>query len=101
LLSYLSALGAHKNTSNYISKEQQDMFHQIEDVLSKAVAALHENKPCDPSIGLHSFLDDLSSRLDSLDKGVERQKLALIYNIAEVSEQLLREASYIAKETKA
>ena len=100
LLSYLSALGAHKNTANYISKEQQDMFQQIETVLSKAVAALQENKPCDPSIGMHRFLNELSSRLDSLEKGVERQKLALIYNIAEVSEQLLREASHIAKETK-
>ncbi|MRT93519.1 YccS family putative transporter [Ancylomarina sp. 16SWW S1-10-2] len=101
LLSYLSALGAHKDTTNYISKEQQDMFHQIEMVLLKAVKALNENKACDPSIGLHSFLDELSSRLDSCEKGVERQKLALIYNIAEVSEQLLREASHIAKETKA
>ncbi|MGZ2371945.1 YccS family putative transporter [Ancylomarina sp. YFZ004] len=101
LLSYLSALGAHKNTAKYISKEQQDMFLQIEKVLARAVTALHENEPCDPSIGLHSFLDELSTLLTSCEKGVERQKLVLIYNIAEVSEQLLREASQIAKETKA
>ncbi len=100
LLSYLSALGAHKNTAKYISKEQQDMFLQIETVLARAVTALQENEPCDPSIGLHSFLDELSTLLNSCEKGVERQKLVLIYNIAEVSEQLLREASQIAKETK-
>ncbi|WP_372643781.1 hypothetical protein, partial [Ancylomarina sp.] len=100
LLSYLSALGAHKNTTKYISKEQQDMFLQIEKVLDRAIRALNENEPCDPSIGLHSFLDELSTLLISCEKGVERQKLVLIYNIAEVSEQLLREASQIAKETK-
>ena len=74
---------------------------QIEKVLARAVTSLHENKPCDPAIGLHSFLEDLALILSSCEKGVERQKLVLLYNIAEVSEQLLREASLITKETRA
>jgi len=101
LLSYLSALGAHKNTADYISKEQRNMFLQIEKVMDRAVSALHENKACDPSIGLHSFLEELSSILISCEKGVERQKLVLLYNIAEVSQQLLLEASLTAKEDNA
>ena len=100
LLSYLSALGAHKNTTDYISKEQREMYLRIESVLDRAVRALKENEPCDPSIGLHDFLNELSILLTSCEKGVERQKLVLLYNIAEVSEQLLREASLITKENK-
>lgn len=100
LLSYLSALGAHRNSKNYITDDQWQMFSNIEVELSKAVNALQNNEVCDSSVGLKIFIDDLGQKLAEIKKGTERQKLVLLYNIAEVSEQLLLEASLIAEESK-
>jgi len=97
LLSYLSALGAHRNIKNYINNEQWQMFSDIETELSKAVTALQNNEACSVSHSLKNFLYDLGQKLTELEKGTERQKLVLLYNIAEVSEQLLQEANFITE----
>ncbi|WP_372754715.1 YccS family putative transporter [Labilibaculum sp.] len=95
LLSYLSALGAHKEAKNYISQEQFEMFSKVQQELSKAALALHDKKACQVPVGMKSFLEELGQKISEMEKGSERQKLVLLYNIAEVTEQLFQEASQL------
>ncbi|RUT79612.1 YccS family putative transporter [Ancylomarina longa] len=98
LLSYLSALGAHRNLNHYIGKDEMQMYQKVEWELEKAIGALQDNNPCDSTLGLHDFLEELGQELAEMEKGTQRQKLVLLYNIAEVTEQLIREASLILEE---
>ena len=98
LLSYLSALGAHRDIKNYISDDQWEMFGSIESELSKAVSGLQKSEACDPTQSLKTFIDNLGQKITEIERGTERQKLVLLYNIAEVTEQLLEEASKLFQE---
>ncbi|WP_461630059.1 YccS family putative transporter [Labilibaculum euxinus] len=98
LLSYLSALGAHRDIKNYISDDQWEMFGSIELELSKAVSGLQKSEACDPTQSLKTFIDNLGQKITEIERGTERQKLVLLYNIAEVTEQLLEEASKLFQE---
>jgi uncharacterized membrane protein (TIGR01666 family) len=98
LLSYLSALGAHRDTKNYISEDQWEMFRNIETELGKAVTSMQKLEACDSTQSLEKFIDDLGHKITELERGTERQKLVILYNIAEVTEQLLQEASQLFKE---
>ncbi|MDM8159948.1 YccS family putative transporter [Labilibaculum sp. K2S] len=98
LLSYLSALGAHRDIKNYISDDQWEMFGSIELELSKAVSGLQKSEACDPTQSLKTFIDNLGQKITEIERGTERQKLVLLYNIAEVTEQLLEEASELFQE---
>lgn len=97
LLSYLSALGAHRDTSNYVSEEQWEIYSNIEKELSNAVSSIENQTTCNSSHGLKSILVELGTKLEEMDKGTERQKLVLLYNIAEVSEQLLEESCKLSE----
>ncbi|WP_461639255.1 YccS family putative transporter [Labilibaculum euxinus] len=98
LLSYLSALGSHRDIKNYISDDQWEMFGSIESELSKAVSGLQKSEACDPTQSLKTFIDNLGQKITEIERGTERQKLVLLYNIAEVTEQLLEEASKLFQE---
>ena len=98
LLSYLSALGSHRDIKNYISDDQWEMFGNIESELSKAVSGLQKSEACDPTQSLKTFIDNLGQKITEIERGTERQKLVLLYNIAEVTEQLLEEASKLFQE---
>ncbi|PKQ67996.1 TIGR01666 family membrane protein [Labilibaculum manganireducens] len=98
LLSYLSALGSHRDIKNYISDDQWEMFGNIESELSKAVSGLQKSEACDPTQSLKTFIDNLGQKIIEIERGTERQKLVLLYNIAEVTEQLLEEASKLFQE---
>ncbi|WP_227006123.1 YccS family putative transporter [Marinifilum sp. N1E240] len=98
LLSYLSALGAHRNTPDYMNKEEHVIYKEVENVLAKAAAAIRENNPCDSNLGLGKVIERLSDTLHETDRGTHRQKLVLLYNIAEVTEQLVQKARLISKE---
>ena len=98
LLSYLSALGSHRDIKNYISNDQWEMFRNIETELGKAVTGLQKSEACESTQSLKIFIDNLGQKITELDRGTERQKLVLLYNIAEVTEQLLKEASKLFQE---
>ncbi|MBN2598084.1 MAG: TIGR01666 family membrane protein [Marinifilaceae bacterium] len=98
LLSYLSALGSHRDTKNYIGDDQWEMFRNVETELGKAVTGMQKLEACNPTQSLKKFIDDLGHKIIEIERGTERQKLVLLYNIAEVTEQLLEEASKIFEE---
>ncbi|PKQ63080.1 TIGR01666 family membrane protein [Labilibaculum filiforme] len=98
LLSYLSALGSHRDIKNYISDDQWEMFLSIEIELRKAVSGLQKSESCASTQSIKTFIDDLGQRITDVERGTERQKLVLLYNIAEVTEQLLQEASELFQE---
>lgn len=100
LLSYLSALGAHREDKNYIDLKQFEMYQKIEIELTNTVFSLENQDSGNSTEGLRQFLEELNQQLSITEKGTERQKLVLLYNIAEVSEQLLQEANLIAEENK-
>jgi uncharacterized membrane protein (TIGR01666 family) len=92
LLSYLSALGAHRNLKNYINEREQQMYQKVEFALEEAIIALQNNDTCSVNPEIKELLNILADQLSEIEKGVERQKLLLLYNIAEVTQQLLKES---------
>ncbi len=98
LLSYLSALGAHRNTKNHVDEKQWQMYSNIEAELTNAIDAIKNQTACSSSAGIKTFIEELGHQLSEMEKGNERQKLVLLYNIAEVSEQLLEEACFLSEE---
>ncbi|MBI9057218.1 MAG: TIGR01666 family membrane protein [Labilibaculum sp.] len=97
LLSYLSALGAHRNTKNYVDEKQWQMYSNIEAELANAIDAIKNKTACSSSAGIKTFIEELGYQLSEMEKGNERLKLVLLYNIAEVSEQLLEEACRLSE----
>lgn len=98
LLSYLSALGAHRNLKNYVDEKQWQMYNKIGAELINAIAAIENKTECSSSVGIKIFIEELGHQLSEMEKGNERLKLVLLYNIAEVSEQLLEEACSLSKD---
>ncbi len=98
LLSYLSALGAHRDTKNYVDEKQWQMYSNIEAELANAINAIENQTVCSSSAGIKTFIEELGHQLSEMEKGNERLKLVLLYNIAEVSEQLLEEACLLSEE---
>ncbi len=97
LLSYLSALGAHRGTKNYVDEKQWQMYSNIEAELTNAIEAIKNQTACSSSAGIKIFIEELGHQLSEIEKGNERLKLVLLYNIAEVSEQLLEEACMLSE----
>lgn len=98
LLSYLSALGAHRESKKYMTEEQYEMFKKVQQELSKAAIALQDKKACRVPLGMKNFLEELGHKLSEMERGSERQKLVLLYNITEVTEQLFQEATQLLNE---
>lgn len=100
LLSYLSALGAHRNTPNYMTEKEQSMYRDVEETLTIVAEAIQNQNPCDSNENLQFILEKLDDILNETERGIRRQKLVLLYNIAEVTEQLVQKAKLINKEDK-
>lgn len=93
LISFLSALGSHRDSADYITEELDSMYKQVAEVLADTATAIQEERVCANPMSLKLFLTQLSKQLIKTEKGIYRQKLVLIYNIAEVIDQLLRETN--------
>ncbi|MCY1633471.1 YccS family putative transporter [Marinifilum sp. D737] len=98
LLSYLSALGAHRNIPDYMNEELQLMYQEVEKELLVVAESLRRNDSNCPYEDLEIVLEKLGNTLEKTERGTHRQKLVLLYNIAEVTQQLAQKASQIEVE---
>lgn len=90
LLSYLSAFGAHRQqqtTNSGLLPLAQDVLETLlEANQSLASAGIGENKH------IHILLDEIKNRVNQSEQGVTRQQFILLYNIADVTSQMLTQA---------
>ncbi len=91
LLSHLSALGALNQDRSYFSLTM-DVDNNIESVLKETALNLKENPANVSTSSLKPVLLELKNRIDQSPLNNKRQHLRLIYNIAAVSNKLLRES---------
>lgn len=96
LLSYISALGVHKS-AEILSKKEQDFSRDVSGVLQYVTELLTSD--ADESQMEHhlQIADRWEDRMDEMKNDPENSRVGLLYNIAHVSRQLLREASGIMK----
>ncbi|WP_421918851.1 YccS family putative transporter [Marinifilum sp.] len=95
LLSYLSALGSHRNVKGYMNDEVRHMYKEVEEVLRMVADSLRKNNLQYSYSELNLILEKLGNKLELTERGIQRQKLVLLYNIAEVTKQLAQKASQI------
>ncbi|TLX76564.1 hypothetical protein E9993_06650 [Labilibacter sediminis] len=93
LLAHLSALGAHRDDKaiDYLNMEME--ISQIENALKEAAKTLNTDEDPDQKTILKPLLIQLRDRINQSNNINEKKKLRLLYNIAGVSNKLLRESS--------
>jgi uncharacterized membrane protein (TIGR01666 family) len=87
LLSYLSALGAHREDQAESHPEMPVLAEAIQQVLNQASQSSAE----DSGNQILELLDRIRQRMNQSESGT-RQQFVLLYNIAEVTRQLLDQA---------
>lgn len=91
LLSYLSALGSHKEQGEKSNSGLIAMAGTIMEVLEAASQASHKNAG-DGNSRMIGLLTEIRQLINKSDRGAARQQFALLYNIAEVTYQLMLQA---------
>ncbi len=92
LVSYLSALGAHRDTFDLAYDALHDFADQIEGALVEAGSCL-SGRDRDPASGdLTALLLDLRNTINGSNDPLIRQQARIIYNIADVTSALLAES---------
>ena len=95
LLSYISAFGVHK--IEILSEKERDFCRDVSGVL-KYVTELLTNHADESKMEHHlQIADRWDDRMDEMRNEPGNNRVGLLYNIAHVSRQLLREASGIMK----
>lgn len=96
LLSYISALGVHKS-ADILSENERDFCRDVSNVLLY-VTELLNNKEDEAKMEHHlKVADRWEERMDEMRNDPQNSRVGLLYNIAHVSRQILREASGIMK----
>jgi len=88
LVSYLSAFGAHRTSSFELTEDVERILYQVDKALDKTTNYLKGESKDETASNLPYLLNKLSNRLDEMERGPQRQKMVLLYNIAEVTKQL-------------
>ncbi len=88
LVSYLSAFGAHRTSSFELTEDVERILYQVDKALDKTSNYLKGDSTNETASNLPYLLNKLSNRLDAMERGSQRQKMVLLYNIAEVTKQL-------------
>ncbi len=91
LLSYLSALGAHREQGGKSNPDLIPMACTILEALEETGQLSNENAG-DGNSRMIGILEKISQLIKKIDAGITRQQFALLYNIAEVTHQLLLQA---------
>ena len=91
ILSYLSALGAHREENGKGNPELISMADSILEVLDKT-NQMPTEKTEDGSSQIIEILKKISQLMRKTDTGTARPQFVLLYNIAEVTYQLLLQA---------
>lgn len=94
LISYISALGARRDTHPLIIKNYNSIALQINKSLNQAADIIEGSKETHAQT-LKSLLVDLRDQINTINNQEARQQLRLFYNIAGVSNKLLRQAQSI------
>jgi len=94
LLSHLSALGALNQDRSYFALTM-DVDNNIESALNETALNLIENPNTLSNNTLKPVLMELKNRIDQSPPNSKQQHLRLIYNIAAVSNKLLRESKAV------
>ncbi|PCI00432.1 MAG: TIGR01666 family membrane protein [Flavobacteriaceae bacterium] len=88
LVSYLSAFGAHRSSSFELTEDVERILYQVDKALDMTTNYLKGESKDQTASNLPYLLNKLSNRLDDMERGSQRQKMVLLYNIAEVTKQL-------------
>ncbi|MBL4745760.1 MAG: TIGR01666 family membrane protein [Flavobacteriaceae bacterium] len=88
LVSYLSAFGAHRTSTFELTDDVERILYQVDKALDKTTNYLKGESNDEDASNLPYLLNKLSNRLDEMERGSQRQKMVLLYNIAEVTKQL-------------
>jgi uncharacterized membrane protein (TIGR01666 family) len=94
LLSYLSALGAHRSHSDQFGDQVRQVARQALEQLQCAAQALKGERPGEEPISGTNLLEYIRA-LQQSAKGIMSQQLTLLYNIAEVTGQLMELANEV------
>ncbi|GET22744.1 YccS family putative transporter [Prolixibacter denitrificans] len=97
LLSYLSALGAHRDIQQFIHPEMEEFSVNIEEALVEASQMLAGSLKGEPTCHMEPILVRLRERLSEMEDGTNRQQLVLLFNVAEVTDQLLQTSTDISR----
>ena len=91
-LSYLSALGAHREQQHHLNPEILIFAEEILEALQETGIApgKGENKK---NIHPVPILEQIRHRMTEADPGILKQQFILLYNIAEVTDQLIEQAN--------
>lgn len=81
-----------------MNDEVQWMYQEVEKELLVVAESLRRNDSNCPYEDLEMVLEKLGNTLENTERGIHRQKLVLLYNIAEVTQQLAQKASQIEVE---
>ncbi|MCU4162501.1 YccS family putative transporter [Carboxylicivirga caseinilyticus] len=91
LVSYISAFGARRDTDPLIVEGYKEFAVQINEALHRAADIIEGKEDVDKH-SLKELLMMMRDRIDDLKNQHERQQLRLFYNIAGVSNKLLKQA---------
>ncbi|QZT38884.1 TIGR01666 family membrane protein [Halosquirtibacter xylanolyticus] len=89
MVSYLSAFGSHRHTPTHFSEQESWAYLRIGEELDKISKIDMKDMASLPVVEFKGFLDELTAAVDVCEKGSKRQKLVILYNIAEVIYQIL------------
>jgi uncharacterized membrane protein (TIGR01666 family) len=96
LVSYLSALGAHRDTHQLSLAPGNEIAGNIENALLEAGAFLAEKDSHSIDFDLQPVLLQLRKQINGSEDVGQRQQLRIIYNITDVSDKLLKELETIS-----
>ncbi|HZL09250.1 MAG TPA: YccS family putative transporter [Prolixibacteraceae bacterium] len=99
LLSYISALGAHRGQEGANDSQLLVFSTEIVNALQKVIQSLTQKQTQNPIL-VKDLLKQIRSYIDQTEKTVAKQQFILLYNIAEVTGQLLKQTEIFSQDEK-
>jgi uncharacterized membrane protein (TIGR01666 family) len=97
LLSYLSAFGAHREQQQVPNLELLHFANGILEALQETNDAIHSSNPTQNK-HLQTILEQIRQRSKASEQGLTHTQFTLLYNIADVTIQLLQQARLISNQ---
>lgn len=92
LLAYISAFGVHRDQRKALNSETAHLAQEIIEVLQQTSQAVISGKPTD-NYQIKDILEQIRQRLPGSGQLIPEQQLTSLYNIAEVTGQILELAN--------
>lgn len=97
LLSYLSAFGSHRRIQDSISTDLIFTQEKVEQIFIQTKKILEGKENNSSGKTMTELIIYIQEKINNTPKGTKRQKLVLLYNIAEVSKQINEQAILMNK----